>query len=138
MARLSWLWERRTPTSVALACSMLSKPVTTGHLPGPCLHSCCMLHAAGGVAQMTLLVTGGGGFIGSHLVGQLVERGERVRVLERPGATISHLPLERIDVVFADIRDRTAVARALGGCEEVYHLAANPNLWTQQRGHFRQ
>ena len=87
---------------------------------------------------MTILVTGGAGFIGSHLVGNLVERGETVRVLERPGAPVAHLPLHLIDVVFADIRDRGAVARSVRGCKEVYHLAANPNLWTQRRGHFRQ
>ena len=56
-------------------------------------------------------VTGGAGFIGSHLVRLLVERGERVRVLDRPGAKLDHLPLDRIDVVAADIRDRAAVRR---------------------------
>src|SRR5438874_2129954 len=85
-----------------------------------------------------ILVTGGAGFIGSHLVRLLVERGERVRVLERPGARVSHLPLERIDLVWADIRDRAAVDRAVMGCREVYHLAANPNLWAYPRGLFHQ
>jgi dihydroflavonol-4-reductase len=83
-----------------------------------------------------ILVTGGAGFIGSHLVRMLVERGERVRVLERSGAQVSHLPLTQIDVVWADIRDRAAVASAVIGCEEVYHLAANPNLWAYPRGLF--
>jgi nucleoside-diphosphate-sugar epimerase len=41
------------------------------------------------------VVTGGAGFIGSHLVERLVERGERVRVLERPGAETRHLPAGR-------------------------------------------
>lgn len=87
---------------------------------------------------MTTIVTGGAGFIGSHLASQLVARGERVRVIERPGARVQHLPLARIDVVFADIRDESAVAEALRGAEQVYHLAANPNLWVQRRGHFGQ
>jgi dihydroflavonol-4-reductase len=87
---------------------------------------------------MTTLVTGGAGFIGSHLVARLVERGDRVRVLERPGVRVDHLPLDRIEVVFADIRDVAAVDRAVAGCTEVYHLAANPQLWTQRRGLFRQ
>lgn len=86
----------------------------------------------------TILVTGGAGFIGSHLVRLLVERGENVRVLERPGAPVAHLPLGRIDLVRGDIRDESAVAKAVRGCREVYHLAANPNLWTQRRGHFGQ
>jgi dihydroflavonol-4-reductase len=84
------------------------------------------------------LVTGGAGFIGSHLVRLLLDRGARVRVLDRPGAAVAHLPLGRIDVVAADIRDRAAVRRAVCGCAEVYHLAANPQLWTHRRGHFRQ
>ncbi|HWG47785.1 MAG TPA: SDR family oxidoreductase [Gemmataceae bacterium] len=83
------------------------------------------------------LVTGGAGFIGNHLVTRLLERGVSVRVLERPGALVAHLPLDRIELVYADIRDRAAVERAVKGCEEVYHLAANPHLWVQQRGQFR-
>jgi dihydroflavonol-4-reductase len=82
-----------------------------------------------------ILVTGGAGFIGSHLVQLLTDRGEAVRVLERPGAEVGHLPAS-VDLVTADIRDRRAVERAVRGCREVYHLAANPNLWTQRRGDF--
>jgi dihydroflavonol-4-reductase len=85
-----------------------------------------------------IVVTGGAGFIGSHLVQELAAAGEPVRVLDRPGAAVEHLPLGKIDVVRADVRDRDAVAAALRGCREVYHLAANPHLWTQQRGTFRQ
>jgi dihydroflavonol-4-reductase len=85
-----------------------------------------------------ILVTGGAGFIGSHLVQRLLDRGAAIRVFERPEAAVSHLPLDRIDLVRGDIRDRRAVERAVRGCGEVYHLAANPHLWTQQRGQFRQ
>src|SRR5207302_6279497 len=86
----------------------------------------------------TILVTGGAGFIGSHLVRLLVERGEAVRILEHPAAPVAHLPLQRIALLRGDIRDRVAVRRAVAGCRAVYHLAANPKLWTQRRGHFRQ
>jgi dihydroflavonol-4-reductase len=82
------------------------------------------------------LVTGGAGFIGSHLVQQLVERGEGVRVLERPGAAVEHLPLDRIELVRADIRDHAAVKAAVRGCARVYHLAADPNLWRRDRDAF--
>lgn len=85
-----------------------------------------------------VLVTGGGGFIGSHLVARLLEEGETVRVLERAGARVEHLPLQRVELVRGDIRDRSAVERAVRGCGAVYHLAANPHLWTQRRGWFGQ
>jgi dihydroflavonol-4-reductase len=51
---------------------------------------------------------------------------------------VEHLPLEHVELVRGDIRDRQAVREAVRGCQLVYHLAANPNLWTQKRGHFRQ
>lgn len=85
-----------------------------------------------------VLVTGGAGFIGSHLVQLLVEQGRPVRVLDRPGASVAHLPLDRIEMVYGDIRDRDRVRDAVAGCAEVYHLAANPNLWAKPRTLFRQ
>lgn len=91
-----------------------------------------------GEGNEKVLVTGGAGFIGNHLVRRLVERGRKVRVLDLPTAPIDHLPLDRIEFVAADIRDRDRVESAIRGCGEVYHLAANPNLWVQKRGHFRQ
>src|SRR5262245_61826176 len=81
------------------------------------------------------VVTGGAGFIGSHLVERLVGRGERVRVVERPGADASHLP-PSAEVVRADVREAQAVREALRGARFVYHLAANPNLWARDRREF--
>jgi dihydroflavonol-4-reductase len=43
-----------------------------------------------------------------------------------------------VEVAFADIRDRKEVRKAIRGCPEVYHLAANPQLWVRQRGLFGQ
>jgi dihydroflavonol-4-reductase len=85
-----------------------------------------------------VLVTGGAGFIGSHLVRLLAGRGERVRVLERPGAPVDHLLQSGVEVIEGDIRDREAVGRAVRGCGVVYHLAANPHLWVHRRGVFAQ
>ena len=97
-----------------------------------CVSFLCVL--CGSVVRlMPSLVTGGAGFIGSHLVRLLVDRGEAVRVLD-----LAPLSLDWIEVVRADIRDRQAVREAVRGCRHVYHLAANPQLWTQRRGHFRQ
>lgn len=83
------------------------------------------------------IVTGGAGFIGSHLVDRLVRRGHRVRVVERPGADTGHLP-PAVEVVRADIREREAVRSALAGARWVYHLAANPNLWILNKKEFEE
>jgi len=73
------------------------------------------------------LVTGGAGFIGSHIVTALVERGERVRVLDNlctgKRANLAHLE-GRIDFVEGDLRDRAVVEQALAGVEVVFHQAA--------------
>lgn len=72
------------------------------------------------------LVTGGSGFIGRHLVEQLAARGERVRVLDlRPLDSA----LQGLEQVVGSITDPAVVRRAIDGCERVFHLAANPNLW---------
>jgi dihydroflavonol-4-reductase len=82
------------------------------------------------------LVTGGAGFIGSHLVERLLAAGHPVRVLEHPQARVDHLPLDRIELVRGDIRDAEAVREATRGCRHVYHLAADPNLWRRDRAGF--
>jgi len=81
-------------------------------------------------------VTGGAGFVGSHLVQQLLDEDQCVRVLEHPGAAVDHLPLDRIELVRADIRDETAVRAFTRECRYVYHLAADPNLWRRDRREF--
>lgn len=83
-----------------------------------------------------ILVTGGAGFLGSHLVNELLNKDEEVRVLEQSGAQVDHLPLDRIDLVSADIRDQAAVNKATRNCSQVYHLAADPNLWRKDPQEF--
>ncbi len=73
------------------------------------------------------LVTGGAGFIGSHLVAVLVARGDRVRVLDNfcTGKRNNLAPFgNKIELVEADLNDTAAVARAVAGCEIVFHEAA--------------
>ena len=77
------------------------------------------------------LVTGGAGFIGSHLVAALCERGESVRVLDNfsSGKRQNLAPLaSRVEVVEGDLRDEEAVRRAVAGVDVVFHEAAVPSV----------
>jgi len=79
----------------------------------------------------SFLVTGGAGFIGSHLVDALVGRGDRVRVFDNL-STGSRRNLEhlegRFEWVVADLRDPAAVAEAMRGVEVVFHEGALPSV----------
>lgn len=79
-----------------------------------------------------VLVTGAGGFIGSHLVEALLEKGADVRAFVKYNGRgdlgmLSDLPTEcqnSIEVVAGDIRDPFFVRKAVRGCDYVFHLAA--------------
>jgi nucleoside-diphosphate-sugar epimerase len=72
------------------------------------------------------LVTGGAGFIGSHLVEALLARGRRVRVLDDlSSGRREFLPADpALDLVVGDLRDPEALRRALAGVDVVFHQAA--------------
>jgi len=70
------------------------------------------------------LVTGGAGFIGSHLCDALIARGDRVRVLDDLSTGhLSNLP-PGVDFQKGDIADPAAAARATQGIDGCFHLAA--------------
>jgi len=72
---------------------------------------------------MNVLVTGSSGFVGSHLVEELIRKRYRVRVLLRPGKAVSRwltdLPLETVEAAYDDPR---ALANALKGMEIIFHI----------------
>ena len=87
-----------------------------------------------------ILVTGATGFIGTRLVGGLIERGYGVRALSRranpeppPGFDDSAgggpLAHERVELVRGDITDPESLGRAIEGCSYVFHLAAYAKNW---------
>ena len=91
------------------------------------------------------LVTGGAGFIGSHLVDRLLAEGRRVRVVDsmevgKPRNLTQHDGNDRLDVRVGDVADPVAMAAALQGVERVFHLAALADIVPSIRnpeGYFR-
>ncbi len=77
------------------------------------------------------LVTGGAGFIGSHVAERLVSLGHRVRVVDNLStgdrANVEHLA-PRIELLIGDLRDPAVCARAVDGVNIVFHLAALPSV----------
>lgn len=78
-----------------------------------------------------ILITGGAGFIGSHLCDELISKGYSVRVLDSLIAQVHGADAERpeylhpdVDLVIGDVRDKAAVLAALEGIDAVYHFAA--------------
>jgi len=78
---------------------------------------------------MSVLVTGGTGFVGSHLVRVLLERGEQVRCLVRSSSRRDNLEDLSVEFFTGDLRDLDSLKRAAHGCDTVYHCAADYRLW---------
>lgn len=93
-----------------------------------------------------VLVTGGAGFIGSHLVDNLLKNGKEVRVFDNLSAgDKSHidrwLEKDNFEFIEGDLTIPSEVGSSLDGCDTVFHLAANPEVrsWlASPEDHFRQ
>jgi UDP-glucose 4-epimerase len=80
-----------------------------------------------------ILVTGGAGFIGSHLVDKLVDEGYSVRILDNLSSGRienigRHLGRSGIEFMNIDLKDKSRVSEAVKGVETVFHYAANPEV----------
>jgi dTDP-L-rhamnose 4-epimerase len=79
--------------------------------------------------KKNVLITGGAGFVGSHLTDTLLQQGHKVRIYDNlnpqvhPHGVPAYLPSEA-ELVVADVRDADGLRRALAGIDVVYHLAS--------------
>lgn len=73
---------------------------------------------------MTILITGGTGFIGSHLVSSLLEKGKKVRVLVRKTSRTDWLKKQGVEICYGSLEDINSLTKATKDIEIVYHLAA--------------
>ncbi len=76
-----------------------------------------------------VFVTGGSGFVGRHLVGALVARGDEVHALARSDVAASSVEEQGAKAVRGDLLDAEALARGAEGCSLVFHAAATVNEW---------
>lgn len=72
---------------------------------------------------MKTLVTGGTGFIGTHLVEALIAKGRDLRCLVRPTSDTRHLKKLGIELVYGDLLDKESLRKAIDSSDVVYHLA---------------
>lgn len=78
---------------------------------------------------MKILVTGGNGFIGSHLAKHLVQKGHAVRAMVQPGTDLDRLAGLDVETVEGDLLDEPGLQRACQGQDAVMHLAAVVMDW---------
>jgi dihydroflavonol-4-reductase len=82
---------------------------------------------------MPVLVTGGSGFIGQHLVSALLARGRQVRILDVRSPTRLAPDVQFVE---GSVLDQGAVTEALCDINEVYHLAGLPGMWLPRKQDF--
>jgi dihydroflavonol-4-reductase len=80
------------------------------------------------------LVTGGTGFLGTHVVRALAERGDQLRLLVRRGSRLDHLSDLEFERAAGDVTDRRAVRRSMEGVDRVFHLAGTTSMRPRNRG----
>jgi len=74
--------------------------------------------------SLKVLITGGTGFAGSHLVSRLVKKGESVRVLVRKNSNVDNLKKLNVELCLGDVTDKNSIKAAVKGIDVVYHIAA--------------
>lgn len=82
---------------------------------------------------MKTLVTGSTGFIGAHLVRELLKDGHEVAVLVREESDLSNVEGLKVERVHGDLRDFPSLKRALKGREVLYHVAAHYSFWDRDK-----
>ncbi len=85
---------------------------------------------------MQALVTGGTGFIGSHLTDELIEQGYKVRVMRRTTSTTKALIGKKASFALGDLTDPESLVRACEHVDVVFHVAALPRDWGPKKTFF--
>lgn len=81
--------------------------------------------------MQAVLVTGSTGFLGSNLCRPLIERGLRVRALHRATSRLDALEGLAVEHALGDVNEPDSLAKAMRGCDVVFHVAAVADYWRQ-------
>ena len=85
---------------------------------------------------MKVLITGGTGFIGGNLVRLLLNKGCSVRALVRRTSSLENLKGLDVELVYGDLRDLPSLKKTCQGCDQLYHVAASYQFWSEDRQEF--
>lgn len=80
---------------------------------------------------MLAFVTGATGFLGSHVARVLSESGADLRLLVRPTSDLRNIQGLRSDLAVGDLREPETFAKALAGCDALFHVAADYRIWVR-------
>src|SRR4051794_39896817 len=79
------------------------------------------------------LVTGGTGFLGSHIARKLIEAGHTVRILRRSDSPLDLVEDIPVEHAIGDVLNQESLDRAVQGCDWVFHVAAVSAYWRSNR-----
>ena len=80
---------------------------------------------------MIAFVTGGTGFVGSHVARALADQGADLRLLVRPNSNLKNIQDLKSDHFTGDLRDPASLEKGIAGCEAIFHVAADYRLWVR-------
>ena len=83
---------------------------------------------------MKTLITGATGFLGSAIMRHLLDAGHDVRVLVRAKSNRRNLNDFPVEIREGDLRDTCSIKRAVSGCDNLFHVAADYRLWIPDPG----
>tara|TARA_B110000914_G_scaffold54904_1_gene47542 strand:+ start:2069 stop:3043 length:975 start_codon:yes stop_codon:yes gene_type:complete len=85
---------------------------------------------------MKVFITGGTGYIGAHLIKELISQGHQVHALVRNIEKATQLPKEGLLLFKGDLGDSESIKEAMKGCDQVYHMGGDASIWAKDSSRY--